>query len=201
MSVSSVGSGFARARETARAIVEAAAELIAERDYEKTTTNAIAERAGVSVGSLYQYFPDKRAILTILFERHAESVRPIITQFMAELADQKLPFRTTLRTFFTRLIAAHSQNPRLSKVLEEEVPPPPKFRATAARKEAEEIAHAAEVLRRRRDIKVKDPIAAAHVLHQATSALSRWLVHGAPDSLDREAYVNEAVRMLCAFVR
>ena len=39
------------------------------------TTNRIAEVAGVSIGSLYQYFPDKRSVFSALHERHVEDVR------------------------------------------------------------------------------------------------------------------------------
>jgi DNA-binding transcriptional regulator YbjK len=53
-------------------LLEAAAEVIAEIGYESATTNAIAERAGVSIGSLYRYFPDKQAILRTLEHSHSE---------------------------------------------------------------------------------------------------------------------------------
>jgi AcrR family transcriptional regulator len=52
-----------RSRATVDAIVEAAAHLLAARGWEASTTNHIAERAGVSIGSLYKYFPNKSSIL------------------------------------------------------------------------------------------------------------------------------------------
>lgn len=53
----------ARSRATCEAIVEAAAQIVERQGPEALTTNAVAERAGVSIGTLYQYFPDKQAIL------------------------------------------------------------------------------------------------------------------------------------------
>ncbi|HEX3917772.1 MAG TPA: helix-turn-helix domain-containing protein [Caulobacteraceae bacterium] len=53
----------ARSRATWEAIVEAAAQILERHGPEALTTNAVAERAGVSIGTLYQYFPDKQAIL------------------------------------------------------------------------------------------------------------------------------------------
>jgi AcrR family transcriptional regulator len=53
----------ARARATVEAIVEAAAQILERGGPEALNTNDVAERAGVSIGTLYQYFPDKQAIL------------------------------------------------------------------------------------------------------------------------------------------
>ncbi|WP_373354125.1 TetR/AcrR family transcriptional regulator [Pseudoroseicyclus sp. CXY001] len=59
----------ARAIATCAAIVEAAARILEEQGPEALTTNRIAERAGVGIGTLYQYFPDKHAILVSLIRR------------------------------------------------------------------------------------------------------------------------------------
>ena len=56
------------------AILEATAQVLVEHGYAGANTNLIAERAGVSVGSLYQYFPNKDALVAALHERHAENV-------------------------------------------------------------------------------------------------------------------------------
>lgn len=52
------------------AILEATARVLAERGYAGTNTNRVAERAGVSVGSVYQYFPHKDSLVAALHERH-----------------------------------------------------------------------------------------------------------------------------------
>ena len=59
-----------RACATWHAILDAAAQLFSEHGYAATSTNKVAERAGVSIGSLYQYFPNKDALLLALAERH-----------------------------------------------------------------------------------------------------------------------------------
>jgi AcrR family transcriptional regulator len=74
----------ARSQERVDLILDTAAEFIAEVGYEAVTTNAIAERAGISVGSLYRYFPDKEAILRGLTVRHLEQVRVIYDQVFTE---------------------------------------------------------------------------------------------------------------------
>ncbi len=68
-----------RATATLEAIVEAAAHILREGGAEALTTNAIAARAGVSIGSLYQYFPNKQAIVRAMIAREfklAEAIRP-----------------------------------------------------------------------------------------------------------------------------
>ena len=63
-----------RSQETFDALVEACARLLAERGYAQTTTNHIAERAGVSIASLYEYFPGKDAIVARVAERLVQRV-------------------------------------------------------------------------------------------------------------------------------
>lgn len=59
----------ARARATVDAILDAAAQILVERSYGEASTNRIAERAGVSIGSLYEYFPGKLAVYSELNRR------------------------------------------------------------------------------------------------------------------------------------
>lgn len=63
-----------RSRQTKEKIVQAAIQLFQERGYEKTTSNDIASEAGVSVGSFYVYFTDKRQLLLTIFDRLADEL-------------------------------------------------------------------------------------------------------------------------------
>jgi AcrR family transcriptional regulator len=63
----------ARAEETVAAILEAAAQILEAGGMARFTTNAVAERAGVSIGTLYQYFADKDALLRSLGEREMQA--------------------------------------------------------------------------------------------------------------------------------
>src|SRR6185295_1187928 len=64
----------ARSKKTKEKIVQAAIRLFEERGYEKTTSNDIAAEAGVSVGSFYVYFTDKRQLLLTIFDRLADEL-------------------------------------------------------------------------------------------------------------------------------
>jgi AcrR family transcriptional regulator len=181
------------------AILQAAGEVIAEEGYAAMTTNHVAARAGVSIGSLYQYFPNKQAMLVRLLEEHLARVHPVVERSLEELGDPGVPYPEAMRRLFERLLTLHRHaNPRLQRVLGEEVPHPPHVREQHRLREAEYTARVAALLHSRPDVEVDDPEMAARVLVQATSALSRWLAHDAPAGLDREAYVEEAVRLLTA---
>ncbi len=176
--------------------------MITNEGYAGMTTNKVAARAGVSIGSLYQYFPGKQAILVSLLEEHLARVHPVVERSLDELSDPGVPYAEAMRRMFVGLLALHHDaNPRLQRALGEEVPQPPHVREQHRRREAEYNARVAAILRARPDVRVENPEVAARVLVQATSALSRWLAHDAPPDLDREAYVDEAVRLLTAHVQ
>lgn len=66
------------------AILSATFQILESEGEARLTTNRIAERAGVSIGTLYQYFRDKEAILAAMGERQAEAVRERITRIVLE---------------------------------------------------------------------------------------------------------------------
>src|SRR5262245_24507811 len=68
----------ARSKKTKEKIVQAAIKLFEERGYERTTSNDIAAEAGVSVGSFYVYFVDKRQLLLTIFDRLADDLFNVI---------------------------------------------------------------------------------------------------------------------------
>lgn len=79
----------ARARERVERILTAATELIAETGSDAVRMTEVAERAGVPIGSLYQYFPDKPAILRTLAMRVMERVRDGLKQSLRDVQDSK----------------------------------------------------------------------------------------------------------------
>ncbi len=74
----------ARSRDTVERILAAATALLAERGPDLVTMSEIARRAGVSLASLYQYFPDKRGVMAALFERHTDEVRAMLAGSLAD---------------------------------------------------------------------------------------------------------------------
>ena len=77
----------ARSKATVDAVITAAAQILIEHGYEGATTARVAERAGVSVGSLYQYFPNKEALIAVLIERHADEIVGIMQRALSDPAN------------------------------------------------------------------------------------------------------------------
>ncbi|MDM0033455.1 TetR/AcrR family transcriptional regulator [Variovorax sp. J22P271] len=101
-------------------ILEASARVLKARGYEGMTTNAVAECAGISVGSLYQYFPNKASLLAALHARHAKQMADAIELVLAKPRDDGLA--GAVQGLIRAAMAAHEVEPELHRLLEKERP-------------------------------------------------------------------------------
>ena len=109
-----------RAKEMVERIIAAGQAVLLERGYDATTTNHIARAAGISPGSLYQYFPDKAAVLSQVIERYSEDVQARLSRgFLRTLRSDS---REVVRANVTNLLDVFEENPALLRVLVEQVP-------------------------------------------------------------------------------
>jgi AcrR family transcriptional regulator len=109
-----------RSRATVDALVEATARILVREGFDKASTNRIAEQAGVSVGSLYQYYPSKEALVAAVIDRHNQGLRQVVRAALAEIAS--LPIEQGVRRIVAVAIDAHRLDPRLHRVLAEQIP-------------------------------------------------------------------------------
>ena len=102
-----------RAEETVAVILEAAARILEGKGFEGFNTNAIAEKAGVSIGSLYQYFPSKTALLSAVIEREAEPLLAVEEELrgMEECA-------VALRSYIHASIRHQMRRPQLARLID-----------------------------------------------------------------------------------
>jgi AcrR family transcriptional regulator len=103
----------ARARHTVDAIIEAAARILEELGFSGYTTNAVAARAGVSIGTLYQYFPDKDALVGALIDRET-------TRFVDEVESAAMArsARDALGAVIRAAVGHQARRPRLARLLD-----------------------------------------------------------------------------------
>ena len=101
-----------RARITVEAMLDAAIKLLKRAGSTSLTTNRIAETAGVSIGSVYQYFPDKQAIYHALHDRHIAQVDSVMRRRLLECADATL--EELIGSMIDGMIEVHGADPELS---------------------------------------------------------------------------------------
>jgi AcrR family transcriptional regulator len=109
-----------RAQETVNAILGAVIRLLKRGRASTMTTNSIADAAGVSIGSVYQYFPNKLAMFVALHERHIEQVDRVLQQKMSECAGA--PLEVLVSHLMEGMIEVHAADPELAVLLDSEVP-------------------------------------------------------------------------------
>ncbi len=191
----------ARSRKLVGWILHAAAQVFAERGYAGGTTNHIAEKAGISIGSLYQYFPDKMAILMALAEEHLSEGEALAKKLLDQSQDTSLPLEGLLRLFVTGFVALHEENPRLHRLLFEEAPLPAEVWRRYRAFTEQLTCDLAERLRKHPEVSVHRHDLAAYMLVHAAESLTHQLVIHPPEGFSTEAGVDEAVVLLQRYLK
>lgn len=109
-----------RSRKMVELILQATARVLVSEGYEACTTNRVARVAGVSIGSVYQYFPHKESLVVAVMERHLEQLRDALAARLLALGAADLA--TAVREMIRGLLEAQRLQPRLHRVLLEQVP-------------------------------------------------------------------------------
>jgi AcrR family transcriptional regulator len=109
-----------RSRATVDALLEATARILVREGFDKASTNRIAEVAGVSVGSLYQYFPNKEALVVAVAERHQQEIMQTVRGELADILTA--PVEKAVRKLVAVAVKAHRVDPKLHRVIAEQIP-------------------------------------------------------------------------------
>ena len=191
-----------RSRATVDALVEATARILVKEGFDKASTNRIAEVAGVSVGSLYQYFPSKEALVATVIERHQRAIRHAVEGELAEVF--ALPVATAMHKLVALAVKAHRVDPKLHRVLAEQIPRIGKLeeRETVSR---QDFALFRGYLERHRDeIRVADLELASFVCVTAIEALTHNAVLHYSKTLSDEkmaALIDDGARLLIGYLK
>ncbi|MFH8463297.1 TetR/AcrR family transcriptional regulator [Streptomyces sp. NPDC017991] len=150
-----------RAELTRERILSAAAHVFAEYGYAAGTTNRIAEHARVSIGSLYQYFPNKDAILAKLLVRHID-VGGWTGAEELDLSPGSL--KETVLALVRDAIDHHRDDPQLLRMMIEEAPVSSELIETMERHGKARVKQVRDVLARHPDVRVEDLDMAAELV-------------------------------------
>jgi AcrR family transcriptional regulator len=188
-----------RARVTVDAILSATAHILVKEGYDRASTNRIALAAGVSVGSLYQYFPSKEALVAALIERHSAEM----VGYLEERASKQPPgaaVRDVVRDVVRAMVDAHRVDPKLHRVLMEQVP-----RVGALNRLTELDERALFLIRaylesRRTEIRPKNLKLAAFLLASLVEAVTHGAVLMHPEYLVDLELVEETTDVICRYL-
>jgi AcrR family transcriptional regulator len=186
----------ARSQETVDVILRATAHILVSEGYEGTSTNRVAEVAGVSVGSLYQYFPGKEALVAALVEKHQAEVFAALNPEPTLLT---LPLEQVARELIEAMLRAHAVNPALHKVLLEVAPRLGKHPHQLRDQGLALVGALLEL--HKRDMRPMDKDIAAFIIVQAVEALCHEALLSRQDLLKNPKYVDEMTELLLRYVR
>ena len=187
-----------RARQTVDAILDAVVRVLKREGFDAITTNRIADVAGVSIGSVYQYFPDKRAIFVALHQRHISEIDRLVETRLVEHASSSLD--ELVRAMFEAMVEAHASDPELHELLLTEVP----HRADGTRDFAVRLhgAFRLAISSRAHELKnLRHLDQAAFVVTHMVEALSHGAVLRRPPGMSLSDAKQEAVRAVLAYLR
>ena len=191
-----------RSRLTVEALLEATARILVKDGYDCASTNRIAHVAGVSIGSLYQYFPSKEALVAAVIDRHTQETIQLIRGALFKVAMQ--PVEEAVRELVKLGIDAHRVNPKLHRVLTEQVPRLGRLdNVQAIDREAYALVRA-YLDAHRDEIQVADVELAAFVCVTTVEALTHAAVIYRSDILSDEranTFIDEVTVLLLRYLR
>lgn len=188
-----------RAKETVRAILEATAQILDRESLDAATTKRIAEVAGVSIGSLYQYFSHRDAILEALQDREFERTIAAMQAVFADGNLDKTPVETVTAALRS-LAQLYAQSPGLHRVLTIEG-----LRVAQAGRVHAFDRKVIELVRyflttTRAPLRVNDVEAASFIIYQSVRATMLAHLLERPHGLDVNRLIRELTHFLTAYV-
>jgi AcrR family transcriptional regulator len=187
-----------RARQTVEAVLDSVARVLRQDGVDAITTNRIAQVAGVSIGSVYQYFPNKRAIFAALHQRHIEEIDRLVETQLVENAASSL--EGLIRAMVEAMVDAQATDPELYELLLTQVP----HRADGTRDFAVRLhgAFRLAICSRVRKLKAgPDLDKVVFVVTHMVEALSHGAVLRRPAGVSLAVAKEEAARAVLAYLR
>lgn len=192
-----------RSRATVDALLEATARILVREGFDQASTNRIAEQAGVSIGSLYQYFPGKDALVAAVIDRHREQLGKVVRTALAKATGQ--PLEQAVRTLIVAAIDAHAIDPKLHRVLAEQIPRTGRLEQVETFSRENYALFAAFLEQHSDELRVADLELASFMFVTTVEALTHSAVLHRPAMLREPAAMNrlveETTRLIVGYLR
>lgn len=191
-----------RSRATVDALIEATARILVRESFDRASTNRVAEEAGVSIGSLYQYFPSKEALVAAVIDRHKQELMQVARGTLAEVA--ALPVEEAVRTLVALAVETHRVDPKLHRVLAEQIPRTGRLKNVEAFNREYYAMFRTYLEGHRDEIRALDLELAAFVCVTSIEALTHTAVLHHSEMLSDNAMgalIDEATRLIVRYLR
>jgi AcrR family transcriptional regulator len=189
-----------RAKATVDAIVEATTQVLLVEGYDRFTTARAAEKAGVSIGSLYQYFPNKAALASAVIDRCCENFLIAFERALAA-GPRRVTLAECIRAIVDVTLISHRLTPDLHRIVLELAP----RLGVAERTEtfSRAAAQAIEVMLRKHADEIAPDIdisAAAAILETLLEALAHRAASAHPVHLESDLLARETTRLITSYL-
>ncbi len=188
----------ARSSHTYNTILDAAAQVLGVEGYEEATTNKIADRAGVSIGSVYEYFPSKEAIYAALIERTDQNTAELGVKILGD-AD-KLSAEEFLRRLLNGRIMTALAHSEIDLMLRAEIPASLFHKQDATNLERFREAAKAFTSKNRQKIRVRNLQVAFEFGVLVVESTVRAFASTSPNRLADQEFVREFEDMLLRYI-
>ena len=186
-----------RSRLMVERIVEAGRTVLLRDGYDAASTNRVSREAGISPGSLYQYFPNKDAVISAVVEHYSDTLGERITASLADRFDESGP--TMVRATLEALLDALEENTEFLRVVSDELPRAENSSRAEALEQRIVGLVGAYIAARRSEIRDVQPSTAAWVLVRAIEHLTvRYVLERPP--IDRDVFVSELVLLVAGYL-
>ena len=187
-----------RSQETVAVILEATRRVLVQRGYARASTAESARRAGVSIGSLYQYFPSKAALLAALSEQHSQAMLQVFEARLQQV--QGLSLREAIRVAIQAELEAFQLNLPLHRVLFEEAPRlAPPAHIDRVQDQVVDLVKRALALRAE-PLRALDPALAAFVVVHAIDGVLQAALKRRPELVLTPALLEECTELVLRYL-
>lgn len=187
-----------RSKYTVEVIKEAATHILREEGCEHFTTNRVAEKAGVSIGSLYQYFPSKEVLIAEVKREHFKALRELFRKAYADSSECSLPVIT--KALIGASIEAHRLDPELHQVLSGDFSD---FEVRESDKSDNSISSFLEEVLERHKEELRDNIdiqLASHLIYTVVETVIHDTVIHKPHLLENNTMTEELFYLVMAYL-